>query len=59
MWDPAPTGKVCGITTMLVMPAKLEPLMDGPWHSAQPLTMPVWSIVAPEKLVKPVMVEAL
>jgi hypothetical protein len=31
-----------GITTMLLMPWKLAPVMLWPWHSAQLAVMPVW-----------------
>lgn len=31
-----------GMTTMLLMPAKLLPVMPGPWQLAQPLLMPAW-----------------
>ena len=37
----APAGDVGGMTTMLLIPAKLLPVIDGPWQSAQPLPMPV------------------
>ena len=37
---------------MLLIPANVPPLIDGPWQSAQPLFIPVWSIFPPAKLVK-------
>ena len=40
----APIGEVGGSTTMRVTPAKLEPVMLGPWHCAQLLVMPLWLI---------------
>src|SRR5450631_1024176 len=42
MCEPAPTGVVTGIATMLVTPMKLEPVIAGPWHAAQLLVMPAW-----------------
>lgn len=46
------------MTTMLLIPANVDPVIDGPWQSAHPLVMPAWSIFPPAKLVKPVSVEA-
>ena len=43
----APMGEVGGITTILLTPAKLEPVMPGPWHTTQLLVMPVWLISEP------------
>jgi hypothetical protein len=44
-----PAGDVGGITTIFEMPTKLEPVIDGPWHAAQLVPMPVWLISEPEK----------
>jgi hypothetical protein len=57
MCELGPAGEVGGMTTMLLMPAKVPPVIDGPWQSAQPLVIPVWSILPPEKLVKSFSVE--
>lgn len=35
-----PAGEVGGMTTMLLTPTKLAPLMAGPWQEAQLLVMP-------------------
>ena len=43
----APIGEVGGITMILLTPAKLEPVMLGPWHAAQLLLMPLWLISEP------------
>ena len=48
MCEVAPTGDVAGITTILLMPAKLVPVMLGPWQATQLLVMPLWLIVEPE-----------
>ena len=58
MCEFAPIGEVAGMTTMLVMPAKLLPEIVGPWQVTQPLTMPEWFICPPPKVVKPLCVEA-
>ena len=50
MCEPAPTGDVTGITTMLVTPTKLEPVIAGPWQAAQLLVMPAWLIFEPLNL---------
>ena len=42
MCAPAPMGEVAGMTTILLMPVKLEPVMLGPWQAWQLLVMPVW-----------------
>ena len=47
MCELAPTGEVCGITTILVTPTKLDPVIVGPWHAAQLLVMPLWLIREP------------
>ena len=52
-----PAGEVGGMMTMLLIPANMLPVIDGPWQSAQPLVIPVWSIFPPEKLVKLVSVD--
>ena len=39
-----PTGEVGGITTIWLIPAKLAPVMLGPWHAMQLLVIPVWLI---------------
>jgi hypothetical protein len=49
MCDDAPTGVVGGITTMDGTPAKLLPVMPGPWQLAQPPVMPTWFIAEFEK----------
>lgn len=54
----SPAGEVGGMTTMLLIPANVDPVIEGPWQSAHPLDMPAWSIFPPAKLVKPVSVEA-
>ena len=54
-----PGGDVAGMTTMVVIPAKVDPDTAGPWHVAQPLTMPAWSIWPPEKLANPVRTDAM
>ena len=38
----APAGDVAGITTILLMPVKLAPVIVGPWQVAQPVVIPVW-----------------
>lgn len=43
----APAGEVAGITTILLTPAKLEPVMFGPWQATQLLVMPPWLIKEP------------
>jgi len=47
MCELAPTGEVAGITTMRPTPAKLDPVIDGPWHAAQLLVMPAWLMREP------------
>jgi hypothetical protein len=41
--DVRPTGEVGGMTTILVMPAKLEPVIFGPWQLTQ-VVSPAWLI---------------
>ena len=41
MCDPVPTGLVAGITTILLTPAKLLPVIPGPWQDTQLLVIPV------------------
>ena len=50
MCDVGPAGDLGGITTMALTPAKLAPLIDGPWQAAQLLVMPAWLISEPAKL---------
>jgi hypothetical protein len=38
----APGAPVGGITTILLTPKKLEPVMLGPWQVSQPLVIPLW-----------------
>jgi len=59
MCDMAPTGDVGGMVTMLLIPAKVPAPTLGPWQVEQPLTIPVWSICPPAKLLKPFSVEAI
>jgi len=40
----APEGELAGITTILVIPAKVAPVIVGPWQVTQPVVMPVWLI---------------
>jgi hypothetical protein len=47
MCELAPTGEVAGITTILLTPTKLDPVMAGPWHAAQLLVMPLWLMREP------------
>jgi hypothetical protein len=47
MCELAPTGEVAGITMILLTPTKLEPVIDGPWHAAQLLVIPLWLIREP------------
>jgi hypothetical protein len=44
MCELAPAGEVRGITTILVTPAKLEPLIVGPWQDSQLVVIPAWLI---------------
>ena len=46
----APAGDVAGITTILLTPKKLEPVMLGPWQVTQLLVMPTWLIKEPVNL---------
>jgi hypothetical protein len=50
MCEFAPAGEVGGMTTILLTPAKLEPVIDGPWQPAQLLLMPLWLISEPLNL---------
>ena len=50
MCAPAPTGEVAGITTMLLTPAKLAPVIEGPWQARQLLVMPLWFMSEPLNL---------
>jgi hypothetical protein len=47
MCAPAPTGEVAGITTIWLIPAKLLPVMLGPWQAMQLLVIPRWLIKEP------------
>ena len=38
----APGAPEGGITTILLTPKKLAPVMLGPWHASHPLVMPLW-----------------
>jgi hypothetical protein len=44
MCELAPAGDVAGITTILLTPIKLLPVILGPWQATQLLVMPVWLI---------------
>ena len=46
----APIGEVAGITTIWLTPAKLAPVMLGPWQAAQLAVMPLWLIMEPLNL---------
>jgi hypothetical protein len=50
MCELAPAGEVAGITTILLTPIKLEPVMLGPWQVTQLLVMPAWLIKEPLNL---------
>jgi hypothetical protein len=50
MCELAPAGEVAGITTILLMPVKLVPVMLGPWQAAQLVVMPTWLIWEPLNL---------
>ena len=50
MCEFTPTGEVGGMTTILLTPTKLEPVMEGPWQSAQLAVMPVWFMSEPLNL---------
>ena len=50
MCAPAPIGEVGGITTILLTPAKLLPVMLGPWQASQLFVIPVWLISEPLNL---------
>jgi hypothetical protein len=40
MCELGPTGAVGGMTTIRVIPAKVLPVIEGPWQAEQPETMP-------------------
>jgi hypothetical protein len=44
MCELAPAGEVRGMTTILLTPAKLDPVMVGPWQVTQLVVMPRWLI---------------
>jgi hypothetical protein len=46
----APIGEVAGITTIWLTPAKLAPVMLGPWQAAQLVVMPLWLMREPLNL---------
>lgn len=48
--EPQPGPLDCGITTMLVTPAKVPPDTFGPWHTSQPELIPLWLKPAPLNL---------
>jgi hypothetical protein len=50
MCELAPAEVLGGMTTMLVTPAKLDPVMLGPWQATQLLVMPAWLILEPLNL---------
>ena len=50
MCEPAPAGEVAGMTTIWLTPAKLEPVIDGPWHATQLLVIPLWLMREPLNL---------
>jgi hypothetical protein len=50
MCELAPAGEVAGITTILLTPVKLVPVMLGPWQATQLLVMPAWLIKEPLNL---------
>jgi hypothetical protein len=43
-----------GMTTMVLMPWKLVPVMPWPWHSAQLVVMPEWLKAEPANVGEPV-----
>src|SRR5450631_766572 len=45
-----PTGVLGGITMMRLTPAKLDPVIVGPWHAAQLFAMPAWLMREPLNL---------
>jgi hypothetical protein len=47
MCELAPIGEVAGMTMILETPAKLDPLIVGPWHATQLLVMPLWLMREP------------
>jgi hypothetical protein len=53
MWAEAPKALLCGMTTMLGLPAKLPATTLGPWQVSQPELMPVWMKEAPAKVFMP------
>jgi hypothetical protein len=44
MCDVDPAGEVGGIAMILLMPTKVLPVVDGPWHATQLFVMPLWLI---------------
>ena len=41
MCELGPTGEVGGMTMILLTPAKLDPVIVGPWHATQLLVIPL------------------
>jgi len=50
MCELAPAGLVAGSTTIWLTPAKLLPVMLGPWQATQLLVIPLWLIKEPLNL---------
>src|SRR5260221_9470202 len=50
MCELAPTGAVAGMTMILLTPAKLAPVIVGPWQATQLLVMPLWLMREPLNL---------
>jgi hypothetical protein len=50
MCELEPTGLVAGITTILETPAKLVPVIVGPWQATQLLVIPLWLMREPLNL---------
>jgi len=51
--EPAPLAPRGGMTTILVTPKKVAPVMPGPWQTSQLLVMPLWLNWALPKVVMP------
>jgi hypothetical protein len=50
MCELAPAGELAGMTTILLTPTKLAPVMLGPWQATQLLVMPLWLMSEPLNL---------
>ena len=50
MCEPGPAGAVGGSTVIFVMPMNELPVIEAPWHAAQPVVMPAWLIAEFENL---------